>query len=182
MHDMTATNLRSAFGGESMAHMRYQIWGDIADYDGKPNIARLFRAISYAERVHAGNHFMELKDCPGEELVPAGAAFGAGAAADNLEGAIAGEIYEIEEMYPAFIAVARFQKEEGAFKSFSYALTAEKEHAVLFSRARDAAEKGCDPELGPVGVCSVCGYTLEGDLPEVCPICKAARDRFECFQ
>ncbi len=28
MHDMTAANLRSAYGGESMAHMRYKIWAE----------------------------------------------------------------------------------------------------------------------------------------------------------
>lgn len=31
MRDMTAANLRSAFGGESQAHMRYIIWGNVAD-------------------------------------------------------------------------------------------------------------------------------------------------------
>jgi len=32
--------------------------GDLAEKDGFPNIAKLFRAIAYAEQVHAGNHFM----------------------------------------------------------------------------------------------------------------------------
>ena len=31
MHDMTAGNLRSAFGGESIAHMRYTAEGDAPD-------------------------------------------------------------------------------------------------------------------------------------------------------
>ncbi len=30
MNAMTQDNLRSAFGGESMAHMRYRIWGEKA--------------------------------------------------------------------------------------------------------------------------------------------------------
>ena len=51
MHAVTATNLRSAYGGEPMAHMRYRVWGDKADEDGFPNVARLFRAIAQAERV-----------------------------------------------------------------------------------------------------------------------------------
>ncbi len=182
MHDMTAENLRSAFGGESMAHMRYQAWGDVADYDGKPDIARLFRAISYAERVHATNHFVELRDCPGEELVPSAAVFGIGEAHENLQGALAGETYEITEMYPAFLAVARYQGEEGAIKSFSYALAAEKEHKKLFLKAKEAAETGSDMQLGTVGICRVCGYTIEGDIPEKCPICNAGKDRFEAFQ
>ena len=38
---MTADFLRSAYGGESMAHMRYLIWGDAADKDGYPNIRKI---------------------------------------------------------------------------------------------------------------------------------------------
>ena len=37
MHDMTAANLRSAHGGESMAHMRYLIWADKAEKDMEEN-------------------------------------------------------------------------------------------------------------------------------------------------
>jgi len=36
-----------------------------------PNIAKLFRAIAYAEQVHAGNHFNELKDQKGDYTVTA---------------------------------------------------------------------------------------------------------------
>ena len=57
MHPMTAANLRNAYGGESMAHMRYGIWGDKAEKDGYPNVARLFRAIASAETIHATGHF-----------------------------------------------------------------------------------------------------------------------------
>lgn len=58
---MTADYLRSAYSGESMAHMRYLIWGEHATKDGFPNIGRLFNAIAYAERVHANNHLLFLK-------------------------------------------------------------------------------------------------------------------------
>ena len=30
MNQMTSDNLRSAFGGESQARTRYNIWGDVA--------------------------------------------------------------------------------------------------------------------------------------------------------
>lgn len=41
---MTADFLRSAYGGESMAHMRYLIWGKMATEEGFPNIGKLFEA------------------------------------------------------------------------------------------------------------------------------------------
>lgn len=36
MNSMTAENLKSAFSGESQAHMRYRIWGDKATKDNCP--------------------------------------------------------------------------------------------------------------------------------------------------
>ena len=40
MNAMTQDNLRSAFGGESQAHMRYMIWGEAAEKEGFPNVNR----------------------------------------------------------------------------------------------------------------------------------------------
>ncbi len=181
MHAMTVADLRSAFGGESMAHMRYKIWGAKAAADGFPNVARLFTAVSHAEQVHATNHFQAMAGEGGPHLVASGAGFGLGSTSANLAGAIAGETFEIEEMYPAYIAVARVQGDNGAVQSFHYAVTAEKFHAALYAEAKKAVDRGADMELGPVQICEVCGYTAEGDVPDKCPICGVGRDKFKTF-
>jgi rubrerythrin len=181
MHDMTAINLRSAHGGESMAHMRYIIWGDKAEVDGFPNVARLFRAISFAEQAHASGHFAALRNVDGAFPVNAMAGFGLGATSDNLAGAIEGETFEINEMYPAYLTVAESQEEPQAVRSMNFALSAEKIHAVMFSNAKEAVDTGKDVELGPVSICSVCGHTLEGEAPDRCPICNAIREKYKTF-
>ncbi len=178
---MTAANLRGAFGGETMAYMRYVVWANHADKDDKPNIARLYRAVAEAEKVHADNHFVELAEHPGEELVASMAVFGLGSTSANLKGAIEGEVFEVKEMYPAFLAVAKKQNEQGAIQSFEYALEAEKAHIDLFEKAKRAADRNRDMELAPVRVCDVCGYTLEGDIPDECPICGHSRNHFMSF-
>ena len=38
-----------------------------------------------------------------------------------------------------------------------------------------------DVDLGPVRVCEVCGYTLEGEAPERCQVCSAKKERFTAF-
>ncbi|UCC67172.1 MAG: rubrerythrin family protein [Armatimonadota bacterium] len=181
MHAMTAGNLRSAYGGESMAHMRYLAWGNKAAKDGFPNVARLFRAIAHAERVHAMNHFARLRGEGGDYLVPSMAAFGLGSTSANLVGAIGGETFEVEEMYPAYLETAERQGEKAAVVSFNYALEAEKTHAALFTRAKEAVDGGHDLELRPVQICEVCGWTYEGEAPEECPICGAGRDKLTAF-
>lgn len=181
MREMTASNLRSAYGGESMAHMRYKVWGAKADEEGFPNVARLFRAISYAEQVHATSHFNELRNEAGDFLVAAGAGFGLGSTSENLQGAIGGETFEVTEMYPAYEQTAQLQEEKGAQRSFHYALTAEKIHAAMYEQAKQAVDSGKDIELGTVQVCEACGYTTEGEIPDKCPICGATRDKFKSF-
>ncbi len=180
MRDMTAANLRSAFGGESMAHMRYKVWGAKAAQDGFSNVARLFRAIASAEQVHASNHFESMSDVGGAFLVDSMAGFGLTSTSENLAGAIEGETFEINDMYPSYLLIARDQKEFPAVKSFHYALSAEKIHARMYTDAKKSVDAGKDIELGPVQICTICGWTHEGDAPDRCPIC--SRDSFRTFE
>ncbi len=180
-NDQTAGNLRSAYGGESQAYQRYIVWGEKAKEDGYPNVATLFEAIAYAEQVHAGNHFEALENKKGDFLVASGAVFGLGDTAENLEGAIAGEDYEIEQMYPSFHLVAKNQKENDAIVSFHYALEAEKIHSKLYSEAKKAVEAGNDYDLEYVSVCSVCGHTVKDYTPDQCPICGVKGEKFKEF-
>ena len=182
MRVITAGNLRNAFGGESMAHMRYKIWGDRAEQEGFDNVARLFKAIASAETVHASNHFRELKDKVDDFLCASMGVFGLGSTSQNLQGGIDGETYEINEMYPTYLETAKFQGEKGAQLSFHYALSAEKTHAAMFHKAKQAIDSGKrDVELEAVHICKVCGWTYEGDIPEKCPICGATKEKFQTF-
>jgi len=167
MREMTKANLEAAFAGESQAHMKYAIFADKAEKESYPEVARLFRAISYAERVHATNHLRELG--------------GIGDTTANLEVAYGGEKYENTEMYPAFDAVAKLQKEKGAIRSFYYALEAEKIHEVMYTEARESIIAGKDIESAPVFVCPVCGHTAIGEAPDKCPVCGLPKDKYHQF-
>jgi rubrerythrin len=182
MHDMTAANLRSAFGGESMAHMRYGIWGDAADKEGFKNVARLFRAVSFAETVHATSHFKTLGKVAGDFTVLAGAGFGLSKTADHLAGAIGGENFEVTEMYPAYIAAAREQGEKDAERSLSWAMAAEKIHLEMYKSAKKQVDAGKDAKFGPIQVCGNCGHTIEGEAPDKCPVCGVPKKMFKAFE
>ncbi len=178
---MTADFLRSAYGGESMAHMRYLIWGDMAEKEGFPNIKKLFNAVAYAERVHAGNHFREIGGGTADATVAAGGVFGTGKTVENLQGAIDGELHEVEQMYPVYLSSAQFQQEKGAERSFHFALEAEKIHAELFKKAQNAAKENKDIECRCVYVCPVCGHTILDEAPDKCPVCGAAKSAYVEF-
>ena len=178
---MTSDFLHSAYGGESMAHMRYLYWAKTAEKEGFKNIAKLFIAIAYAEQVHANNHFTEIAGETNDATVTAGAVFGTGKTVDNLQGAINGELHEVEQMYPVYLNEAEFQEEKGAMRSFHFALEAEKIHAELFAKAQECAKEGKDIELESVHICPVCGHTVLDEAPEKCPVCGAKKDMYKEF-
>ena len=169
MRPMTEEFLKAAFAGESQAHMKYMAFAAKAEKEGKPNIANLFRAIAYAELVHAHNHLEALG--------------GIGTTAENLEAAKGGEDFEIEEMYPAYLATAELQEEKKAVRSMGFALDAEKIHSELYAAAKKAVDAGEDIAEAKVWVCPVCGWTYTGDEPpERCPVCQALAKVFKAFE
>ena len=168
MKKLTAEFLSNAFAGESQAHIRYLIFAESAESEGFPNLSRLFKAISFAEFVHAKNHFKTLSLLKQSK--------------DNLGVAIAGEDYEVEEMYPGFISVSGIQGESAATQSYNLALAAEKIHSALYKMAKESVDNSKDVEVGKVWICPVCGHTATSeDAPEICPVCGAKKDVFVWF-
>ncbi|MCF7893344.1 MAG: rubrerythrin family protein, partial [Candidatus Omnitrophica bacterium] len=66
-------------------------------------------------------------------------------------------------------------------KATYYALEAEKIHAQMYKEAKEEVSQEKDITLSDLYICDVCGHTVEGEAPEVCPICKAKRERFQKF-
>lgn len=182
MKQMTEQNLINAFGGESMAHMRYLSFARQAGKENYPNVARLFEAVSYSESIHAQDHYRELRHLDGGFVANSMGTFGPGDTLKNLKLAIAGETFEITEMYPVYMEVARFQNEKEAFRSFEWSYQTERMHRKLFEKAKAAVENQKDVQIGSVQVCGVCGYTLEGDAPDPCPVCGVKKENFKAHK
>jgi rubrerythrin len=164
---MTEENLKAAFAGESQASQKYLAFSAMADADGYPNVGRLFRAVAYAESMHARNHLSVLG--------------GIGSTADNLKAAWGGETFEIDEMYPAYDAVAKLQGNPSAGTSIRYAKTAEQDHQKIYDETARGVGAGNDLDATPIRVCPICGHTVVGDAPDECPVCGTAGVHFATF-
>lgn len=167
MKQMTKANLEAAFAGESQANMKYSIYAEKAEREGYPQVAKLFKAIAYAEKVHATNHFRALEKV--HDTVA------------NLVDAASGENYEVAEMYPAFEAVAKLQDEMGALRSMQYAVEAEKIHEAMYISAKEKIGQGKDITAADIYVCPVCGHTVIGEPPDACPVCRLAKNKYVKF-
>ena len=161
----TSEDLQEAFAGESQANRRYLAFAKKADAEGHTQIAKLFRAAAAAETVHAHNHLRAMN--------------GVSATADNLKTAIAGENYEWVTMYPEFIKDAEVDSVKRALSSFKWAWEVEKVHEELYRKALTAFE--AQQSLAEVDyyVCPICGFTHEGPLDGICPVCKTPANKFE---
>jgi rubrerythrin len=159
----TDTDLKEAFAGESQANRKYLAFSKKAEQEGHRRAAKLFRAAAAAETIHAHNHLRELG--------------GVRSTRENLLEAINGESHEFQNMYPAMIEDAKREGRTGALRSFEYANAVEKVHAALYRQVLDALEKdkGGDADFH---VCVVCGYTVEGEAPDECPVCRSKKQAF----
>jgi rubrerythrin len=161
----TDANLKEAFAGESQANRKYAAFAEQAETDGFKNVAKLYRAASEAEAIHARKIIRVLG--------------GVAPTLENLKKSVEGETHEFKSMYPAFIKEAESEKKSEAVTAFTYAMKAEEVHADLYKRAMDAVQGKRDLNVGKISICPVCGNIFFGEPPEKCPICSIFKKKFQ---
>src|SRR5258706_8328855 len=129
----THANLKDAFAGESQANRRYLYFAKIADVEGQPDVAGLFRDTAEGETGHAHGHLDYLKkvgdpvtDLPIDDT------------SENLKAAIAGETHEYTDMYPGMARAARDEGFSEIADWFETLAKAERSHANRFQKALDS--------------------------------------------
>jgi len=156
----TLENLMEAFAGESQANRKYLAYSKKAEADGKINAAKLFKAASDAETLHALKHFEVAKKIKSTD--------------ENLEDAVNGETYEYKDMYPDFLKEAEAEGNKAAVMTFTFAMKAEEVHAKLY---QEALENLDNTEEIFYYLCPVCG-NIEKFIPEKCSICGVPGSKF----
>ncbi len=163
MTEKTEKNLAYAFAAESKAAARNAAFAQKADKEEFPQIAKLFRAVSDAESVHA-RRFLNLMRGK------------IGSTEENLETAFNNEIKANAEEYPKLIKEATEEGAEAALKAFTHSRDVETGHAELYKKAMNAMVGDRQVEYY---VCQVCGYINEDAAPERCPVCNAVSGKFK---
>ena len=179
----TIENLKAAYNGESTASAKYAAFAEKAKAEGFDTVAVMFQATSKAEAIHAANHLKVLVKL-GEKIDgPQIGSFNVLSTKENLADAIKGETYEIETMYPGFIAEAQKEKAPDAVKSFTWAIDTEKKHQFFYNRALTGLNSGGESGL-PLNwlVCPVCGNTYDlTSTPTACDFCMTPKEKFIVF-
>lgn len=131
----TLENLKAAFAGESQANRRYLYFAKLADVEGEPDVASLFRDTAEGETGHAHGHLDYIR-----RVGDPATGLPVGSTADNLKAAIAGETHEYTDMYPGMAHTARQEGFEDVAEWFEVLARAERSHAGRFQKALDNLE------------------------------------------
>ena len=131
----TEQALKDAFAGESKANRRYLYFANMADIEGAPEVANVFRNTAEGETGHAHGHM--------EYLITGGAGdpetdLPAGNVVEALESAIAGETHEYTDMYPGMAKTARDEGFDEIADWFETLAKAERSHANKFTKTLEA--------------------------------------------
>ncbi|HNY64164.1 MAG TPA: rubrerythrin family protein [Deltaproteobacteria bacterium] len=164
MDDKLLNAIHQAYTGESKASLRLKVFAEKAEQEGYPQLAKLFRVISFSEELHGKRALRLLKEVKSTE--------------ENLAASFESETKVAGVAYDQFIKLA----EEGGNKAvslyFSQSRDVEEIHAKLYKEAMDHV---LEERHTTYYVCDVCGYVSDGVLPEECPICSAGKERFVPF-
>jgi rubrerythrin len=132
----THDNLKHAFAGESQANRRYEYFAKVADVEGYPDVAGLFRDTAAGETGHAHGHLDYLK-----QVGDPATGLPIGNTEKNLAAAVHGETEEYQSMYPGFAKTAREEGFEDIAEWFETLAKAEKSHAGRFTKALDGVKR-----------------------------------------
>jgi rubrerythrin len=135
----TELNLKEAFPGESQANRRYLYFANMADIEGSPEVAAVFRHTAEGETGHAHGHMEYLLN--GAAGDPA-TGMEVKNVAQALESAIEGETHEYTDMYPGMAKTARDEGFDEIADWFETLAKAERSHAGKFKKTLDAYNAG----------------------------------------
>ena len=166
----TEENLKSAFAGESQAHVKYQYFASKAEKEGYQQIGAIFRETALNEKEHAKIWFKLLHG----DNIPA--------TTENLKAAAAGENFEWTDMYAGFAKTAREEGFNAIAELFESVGKIEKEHEERYKKllANINGSLVFSREGDQVWHCSNCGHIVVGKkAPDSCPVCKHPRAYFQ---
>jgi rubrerythrin len=156
--------LHAEFAEECQIGWKYLAFALKAEAEGYPRIARLFRAVADAERIHANIllHVMSAVKSTKE----------------NLQLGADYEAFLIEGVFPQSIDHAQKDHDPVAELTFHRFLGAGYSHHDVFATALAAVKDGKDLADLKITVCPVCGNVMLGAGPEVCPVCRTEKLKF----
>jgi rubrerythrin len=154
--------LAKAFSEQSKASARNAAFALKAEQDGYPQLARLFRAVSNADSVHARRFLLLMRGK-------------IGSTEENLQAALKSELEAEKGYYPPMVEASK-EESKAVKKAFEQSMATDGEHAKLYLEAGEDLLTQRDTIYY---VCQICGHIHTEGIPDGCPVCHAVPGRFQ---
>jgi len=161
MDDKLKEAFHKIYEGEAKAALRLKLFAKKAEQEELPQMAKLFRVISFSEEIHGERALRMLREIKDTDT--------------NLKESFASETHIAGVAYDQFIEVAEEIGDIAASTIFSNSRDVEDGHAKLYKKAINHL---IGERETTYYVCQVCGYVSDGVLPNECPVCSAPKDQF----
>ena len=165
MDDKIKDAMYQAYTGESKAALRLKVFAEKAVQEGYPQLARLFKVISFSEEIHGKRALRLLREVKSTE--------------ENLADSFESETRVAGVAYDNFTKRAEEVGDKAASLYFSQSKDVEEVHAKLY---KEAMNHVIEERETTYYVCEVCGYVSDGILPDECPVCGVGKERFVGFE
>ena len=153
MNEKGYQHLATAFVLETVAAAKNEIRALKAKREARSTAARLFRALTSAQRVHSNKGLMLLRG-----------------KISSTDDNIADLMQALERSVATYESI--LEEVEGAARGFvDKLLRTTKNHLGLLRKYNEQEEK-------TYCVCQICGFIATEKVPERCPVCQAVKERF----
>ncbi|MCG6918532.1 MAG: hypothetical protein LJE89_13440 [Deltaproteobacteria bacterium] len=153
MNEKAYQHLATAFVLETVAAARNEISARKAGREGSSQAARLFRALTSAQRVHSNKGLMLLRG-----------------KISSTDKSIADLMQTLERSVATYESI--LEEVEGAVRRFvDQLLRTTRIHLGLLRKYKEEEEK-------IYFVCQICGFIATEKAPENCPVCQAVKKKF----
>lgn len=166
----TLKSLMYAVAGETQANAKYRAFADVAEKEGRKEIAAIFRAIAEAEFRHAEEEF-RIAQSIGQVTMPKAGDIKVGTTKENLQAAVNGETEEYTKVYAEFVNIAEAEHMVEARLIFILAKLGEEVHAGIYADLLKNIDKFDREKYAEIYRCPECGNIMLRARPEYCSIC-----------
>jgi rubrerythrin len=162
--NLLTERLHTEFSEECQASLRYEAFAGKAKEQGMPNIAKLFRAASQAEKIHMTT-LLSVMGAIRETAL-------------NLKASAAFEDFLLVNVLPTSVKQAEQDKNPAAATALTRFIGACGSHRDVFTRGLASAKAGTDMADTAMYVCPTCGAVILGASADTCPVCMTPKSKF----
>jgi rubrerythrin len=174
---VTVAVLKTAYEAERVASKNYLRYSRKAIEEKYPNIAYLFTAFSFSEKIHAQNYKRILASMSALTTEPE-LDFLILDTKANLIKATEGELKKIKKTYPGFLAELKKESHDQAVINCMYSWKSHQQHKRKITEIRKYSEyffghvaKKLEELKFDFHVCEICGSTIDEAPKSPCDIC-----------